>query len=58
MNTYSLQLSLYKYIIEKNTNLKLGDSYIVWFNEKNETYKPIKCYDFQKEIVKMLEKNG
>ena len=58
MNTYSLQLSLYKYIIEKNTNLKLGDSYIVWFNEKNDTYKPIKCHDFQKEIVKMLEKNG
>ena len=58
MNTYSLQLSLYKYIIEKNTNLKLGDSYIVWFNENNTKYEPIKCYDFQTDIVKMLEKNG
>ena len=36
LNTYSLQLSTYKYIVEKNTNLKLGDSYIVWINEKND----------------------
>jgi len=54
-NTYSLQLSLYKYLIEKNTNLKLGDSYIVWFNEKNETYQPIKCRDYREEVVKLLE---
>ena len=35
-NTYSLQLSLYRFLIEKNTNIKLGDSYIVWLNEKND----------------------
>ena len=54
-NTYSLQLSLYKYLIEKNTNLKLGDSYIVWFNEKNETYEPIKCRDYREEVVSLIE---
>ena len=50
-NTYSLQLSLYKYIIERNTNLKMGDCYIVWLNEVNDTYYPIKCRDYQAEII-------
>ena len=54
-NTYSLQLSLYRYIIEKNTNLKLGDSYIVWFNEKNTNYEPIKCRDYRNEVIEMLK---
>jgi len=54
-NTYSLQLSLYRFIIEKNTNLKLGDSYIVWFNEKNTHYEPIKCRDYRPEIVSLIE---
>jgi hypothetical protein len=54
-NTYSLQLSLYRFIIEKNTELKLGDSYIVWFNEKNEDYEPIKCRDYREEIELMIE---
>tara|TARA_R110000803_G_scaffold47825_5_gene99616 strand:- start:9343 stop:10110 length:768 start_codon:yes stop_codon:yes gene_type:complete len=55
MNTYSLQLSLYKHIIESNTNLELGDSYIVWFNEKNEKYFPMKCHDYTLEIKAMLK---
>ena len=58
LNTYSLQLSIYKYIIEKNTDLKLGDCYIAWFNQKNETYKIYKCFDFRKEIIKILERNS
>ena len=54
-NTYSLQLSLYKYLMEKNTNLKIGDCYIVWFNEKNDNYEPIKCRDYTEEIISMIE---
>tara|TARA_R110002020_G_scaffold124120_10_gene281012 strand:+ start:1742 stop:2512 length:771 start_codon:yes stop_codon:yes gene_type:complete len=54
-NTYSLQLSLYRYLIEKNTNLELGDSYIVWFNEKNDKYEPIKCRDYREEIQLLLK---
>ena len=54
-NTYSLQLSLYRYLIEKNTNLKLGESYIVWFNEKNDKYEPIKCRDYRKEVQLLLK---
>jgi len=54
LNTYSLQLSLYKYIITRNTNIDLGDNYIVWFNEKNDKYFPIKCHDYTQEIKVML----
>ena len=54
-NTYSLQLSLYRYLIEKNTDLKLGDSYIVWFNEKNDKYEPIKCRDYREEVELILK---
>lgn len=54
LNTYSLQLSFYKLIVERNTELELGDSYIVWLNENNETYEVIKCYDFRDEILKIM----
>lgn len=54
LDIYSLQLSLYKYIIEKNTNLKLGDSYICWFNEKNSKYKIFKCKNYEKYIKLMI----
>jgi len=56
-STYSLQLSTYKYIIEHETDLKIKDCYIVWFNEKNDTYKLIKCADYRKEVENMLNYN-
>tara|TARA_R110001583_G_scaffold28074_4_gene100038 strand:- start:702 stop:1469 length:768 start_codon:yes stop_codon:yes gene_type:complete len=56
LNTYSLQLSFYRLIVERNTDLVLGDSYIVWFNEKNKEYKVMKCYDFRDEILKIMSK--
>lgn len=49
-NTYSLQLGLYKKIIEENTNIKIGSSYICWVNEVNDTYKPMKVADMDNEI--------
>lgn len=55
LNTYSLQLSLYKYILNKNTDLKVGDCYIVWFNENNEKYKIIKTKDLMEEIESMIK---
>ena len=57
LNTYSLQLSTYKYIVERNTNLELGDSYIVWVNEKNDKYEVFKCHDFKEEVTNILSKN-
>lgn len=49
-NTYSLQLAIYKKIIERNTNLRLGDSYICWVNENNETYKTFKMANMTNEV--------
>lgn len=45
LELYSLQLSLYKYIIEKMTGIQLGKSYIVWFSHKNESYQLIETKD-------------
>ena len=47
MEIYSLQLAMYKLIIEKNTGIKLGDSYIVWFSHNNENYEIMKTKDRQ-----------
>jgi ATP-dependent exoDNAse (exonuclease V) beta subunit len=52
-NTYSLQLGLYKKIIEENTNIKIGSSYICWVNEVNDTYKPMKVANMDSEINKI-----
>ena len=54
-NTYSLQLTIYKKIIEKNTNLKLGTSHLVWFNEENDNYKIINCEDYSGYVDNMFE---
>jgi ATP-dependent exoDNAse (exonuclease V) beta subunit len=54
-NTYSLQLSLYKHIIEKNTNLEIGNCYLIWIHENNDNYKVIKCNDLHAEIKLMIE---
>jgi hypothetical protein len=45
LDIYSLQLSFYKYIIEKNTGIKLGKSYIVWYSHNNESYEIIEVKD-------------
>lgn len=55
INTYSLQLSLYKYIIERNTKFKLGKCYLVWLNENNDNYKVFPCFDMKDEIEEMVD---
>lgn len=50
---YSLQLAMYKFIIEKITGLKLGKSYVVWFSHNNDNYKVIEMKDRQ-YYAKML----
>lgn len=55
LDVYSLQLSLYKHIIEKNTALKFGDSYLTWFNESNDNYQIFKCRDYSKEVCDMIQ---
>jgi hypothetical protein len=53
---YSLQLSTYKRILERNTNIKIEGCYIVWFNEVNENYKIIQCKDYSDEINMIMSK--
>lgn len=54
-NIYSLQLNTYKYIIEKNTGVKINGLYIVWFFEGNNSYKIIEIKDMQDRVKLMLE---
>jgi hypothetical protein len=54
IEVYSLQLSAYKYIIEKYINIKLGPSYLVWVNEKNDNYKIIPTIDRTDQIKKIF----
>jgi hypothetical protein len=53
---YSLQLTTYKRIIERNTNIKIDGCYIVWVNEVNENYKVIQCNDYSTEINMIMSK--
>ena len=53
-NAYSFQLRFYKKILERNTNLKIGQSYIVHFNESNDNFKIFKCNELNEEI-KLIE---
>jgi hypothetical protein len=45
-NTYSFQLSVYKYILEKYTNIRISAMYIVWFRRDKVSYELIKVTDF------------
>lgn len=38
-NHYKIQLSIYKFLIEKYTNIKVDEMFIVYFTENNETYE-------------------
>ena len=50
LSIYSLQLQLYRSLLMRNTKLKIGGCYIVWFNEINDDYKIIKVLDLDTEI--------
>jgi hypothetical protein len=47
---FSLQLGVYKKIIEKNCQIKLGNSYICWVNEVNDSFKVIETLDLSNEV--------
>lgn len=53
-NTYSLQLNIYKYFIEKYTPVKIDALKLVWFNVKNDNYQVIPLLDLQSEVRAIL----
>ncbi len=55
LNHYAIQLSIYKYILEKYTSLKLEDMFIVWFSEMNDNYQIIEVPYLKDEVIKILE---
>jgi len=57
LNVYSIQLSTYKYIIEKNTNLKISDCWVVHFDRTQIKYAFYKCLDLSEKIKKYFLEN-
>ena len=52
---YSFQLNDYKYKFEKNTNLKVSETFIVYFNINADNYEIIKPLNMENEVKKILE---
>lgn len=55
LNHYYIQLSIYKYLVEKYTNLKIEEMFIVWFSENIDNYEIIKIPYLKDEVIKILE---
>jgi hypothetical protein len=54
LEIYSLQLEMYKQIIEKATGIKLGKSYIVWFSHNNPSYEIIETKNRQYYVNQII----
>ena len=52
---YSFQLGDYKYKFEKNTNLKVDETFIVYFNVNADNYEIIEPLNMGNEVKKILE---
>lgn len=55
LNHYYIQLSIYKYLVEKYTNLKIEEMFIVWFSENIDNYEIIEIPYLYKEVKNILE---
>ena len=55
LNHYYLQLSIYKYLVEKYTNIKIYKTMIVYMSENIENYELIETPYLEKEVEEILE---
>ena len=55
LNHYYIQLSIYKYLIEKYTNLEVSEMFIVYFSENIENYEIIEIPYLKNEVQCILE---
>jgi len=53
-NTYALQLSIYKYFIEKYSTIEISKLTIIWFNQKNDNYQLIELPYLREEVELIL----
>jgi ATP-dependent exoDNAse (exonuclease V) beta subunit len=52
---HGLQLTFYRYILEKNTEMQFGDSFVIWINEENKNYKVFKTPYLKNELIIILD---
>jgi hypothetical protein len=55
LHHYYLQLSIYKYLVEKYTNIKIYKTMIVYMSENIKKYELIETPFLEKEVKKILE---
>lgn len=55
LNHYFIQLSIYRYLVEKYTKLKIEEMFIVYFSENIENYEIIEIPYLKKEVEEILE---
>ena len=55
LHHYHIQLSIYKFLIEKYTGLKVDEMFIVYMSENIENYEIIEIPYLEKEVKKILE---
>lgn len=55
LHHYYLQLSIYKFLIEKYTGLKVDEMFIVYMSENIENYEIIEIPYLKEEVIKILE---
>lgn len=55
LSHYHIQLSIYKYLIEKYTGLKVDEMFIVYMSENIENYEIIDVPYLKEEVEKILE---
>ena len=55
LNHYFIQLSIYKYLVEKYTNLTVDEWFIVYMSENIENYEIIEVPYLKNEVIKILE---
>lgn len=53
---YCIQQNIYKYILEKNYNVKIENMYLVVFNNKAEKYHKLLVPNMGKEVSKIIER--
>lgn len=54
LDKYSLQLSMYRVILEGKYGIKIEDCYVVWLCDQRSSYKVFKTRDFRKEALHMM----
>lgn len=55
LNHYYIQLSIYKYLVEKYTDLVIEDMFIVYLSENIDNYEIIETPYKKEDVIKILE---